>query len=171
MEVREVFEAKWNKFVDLVKGQMIIQSGNKKLNFAIAKLILSDAVSFWAAGYEEGGRWLKEFSDADPRRGALLRDILTSDLKFSEVKVSSGISPLAAGVSSLACGAVGFGISTLCNANIWVKIASTALPPALVFPSIKTASKAVAKQGQKKVINSYIEQLDKFKKAALTVLG
>lgn len=25
-------------------------------------------------------------------------------------------------------------------------------------------------QGQKKVINSYIEQLDKFKKAALTVL-
>ena len=149
MTSREVFEAKWNKFVDTVKGQMIVQSKNKKLTFAIAKLILSDSISFWAAGYEEGGRWLKEFCDSDARRGAVLREILINDIKFSEVKSKGGISPLAAGASALAGGAVGFGISTLCNANVWVKVASTVLPPALVFPSVKEVSKRVEKSGQK----------------------
>lgn len=168
---KERFESLWNDFIILVKGKLITTSSTQRLSTPLANLILSEAASVWGSEYELCGKWLSQFTEREPQKAELIRNIALNDMKFSDTPERKEIS-YQYNIIIPAIGAmVGLGISYFVGASKWVQAISTIAPAVLLYPAVKSFGKQQNNVNKSKTIEELIGQLDKYKNSILAVLS
>ena len=165
------FEKYWNKFTTKLKGALMGQMRNQPLTHSAASIVLSDIAMAWSLSYDDCGRWLLEYTQENPEKGAIITQILTQDMGFTEIPESKNF-PEIAKIAAPAAGAVlGFGISHFLNASILIQAISTIAPAALIYPVTKNLGESVKTAKQEILLNDYMEQLEKYRKSVLSVIN
>lgn len=165
------FENVWKKFITRLKGELMEQMKRAPLTFSVADITLSNAATAWSVSYDECGRWLTAYSQSEPDKGALISDILTKDMHFTEIAPAKGF-PQAAKIAIPAAGAVaGFCISHFLGAGFLVQAISTVAPAALLYPATASLSSTAESNGKTALLNDYLAQLDKYKTSVLSVIA
>lgn len=169
MTQKDNFERLWKDFISRLKGQILSQSKQKTLTYSYIKLLLENEVYSWDSDYEECGRWLKTYINENPRSGEMIRDILLNDMTFTEItpaKKSDILNYVVPAIGAIA----GLGISSILNAGIIVKIVSTVVPGAVLYPATKSVSSYINDYNNQKLIDDYIGQLDKYRLSIISVI-
>lgn len=168
---KDKFLSNWNDFITVLRGKLISTSRKQQLTYPLAKLILTDAALAWSSEYEVAGRWLNAYCAANPEKGQLVKQVLTTDMVFTEEQ-PQGELPAALTYVVPATGAVaGFAISRFCfTTSIWVQAAATLLPAALLYPAAKQMVEGRREQGKDRLINAYIDQLTKYRQSVESIL-
>lgn len=165
------FENVWKKFMIRLKGELMEQTKNAPLTFSVADITLSNAATAWSISYDECGRWLMTYSQTEPEKGALISDILTKDMRFTEIAPAKGV-PAAAKIAIPAAGAVaGFCISHFLGAGVLVQAISTVAPAALLYPATVSFSSTAESNSKAALLNDYLVQLDKYKTSVISVIA
>lgn len=168
---KEKFESLWNDFVILIKGKLITTSNNQRLSTPLANLILSDAVSTWTSEYEINGKWLYGFSEREPQKADLIRDILMNDMKFGDIEMrkelSNGIYYIVPAIGAIA----GLSISYLSGASKVIQAISTIAPAILLYPAVKKFGKQQAETNVHRFIEDIMQQLEKYHNSILSILS
>lgn len=167
---QQTFLALWDKFTTRLKGKLLRQLQKGSLDAGTLKLMLLNASAGWDSEQEEGGRWLHHYTQAHPKKGKLLRDILVEDMRFTEVTPQKTLPQAMEYILPVGGAAVGLGISTFFQAGWAVRAAATIGPGVLLYPAVKAVGDGSRKRGLRTTMDEYMEQLDKFKESALSVL-
>lgn len=166
----ELFEKYWEQFLIRVKGRMVSQAKKQELTYPLLKLLLKDISLSWDSDVEENGRWLRQYSEENPQKGEMIRQILLEDMEFSEV-LSNDKSPAAVNYIVPAAGAAaGYCISSVLHAGAAAKAISTVAPALLLYPSAKAIGENAKNKNQRESMEAYLSQLEKYRKGALSVL-
>lgn len=168
---RDRFEKLWDKFFARLKGKILAQADKQELTYPLMKLILADAKSDWMSEYDEGGRWLRDYMNENPAKGRLVYDILTDNISFSEVQKKSDSTGVVGLVAPLAGAALGFGVSSIFNAGVVVKIISAVVPAGLLFGTTKAMEPKLRHKRKQEQIDAYLSQLDKYKFSVISILS
>lgn len=168
---RDRFEKLWDKFFARLKGKILREADKQELTYPLMKLILTDAKSDWMSEYDEGGRWLRDYMNENPAKGRLVYDILTDNMSFCEVAKKSDSMGLVSLVAPLAGAALGFGISSIFNAGVVVKIISTVVPAGLIFGTTKAMEPKFKNKRKQEHMEAYFNQLEKYKLSVISVLS
>lgn len=169
MTQTENFERLWENFISKIKGKLINASMQKKLTFSYVKLILDNEIYAWDSDYDEEGRWLRQYTDENPRCGQLIKEILFNDMSFTEIEPPKKADGLKYAVPIVGA-AAGLGIASIFNANLIVKAISTVAPAAILFPTTKTVLSYFSDSNSQAMIDSYISQLDKYKNSIISII-
>lgn len=166
----EQFEKCWNIFLTRLEGRMMTQSKKQTLTYPFLNLMLSDACLCWGSEYEEGGRWLKKYSEAEPEKGKLIRQILMEEMRFSEISVKKDTADSWSYAIPIAGAAAGLGISHVLKAGMAAQAASTILPVVILYPSVKAAGENRSARMKKGMMKEYLSQLDKYRLRVASLL-
>lgn len=167
---QQTFEGLWEKFIVRLKGRMLRQSEKQPLDGPVVKLLLMDAALSWDSEQDECGRWLHSYAQDHPEKGKLLRDILVEDMHFTELAPQKELPEALTYVLPLAGAAVGLGAATYFQAGWLVKAAATVGPGVLLYPAVKAVGDSGREKNRRDAIGEYLDQLDKYKQSALSVL-
>jgi len=164
------FQELWDDFVSSFKGRLITESSKQELSFAIAKLSLAEVVSTWSSEYTINGRWLYKLIQEEPEKGKLVKEILTRDISLMEVKSAYSNSDRIKYIIPLGAGAIGYGVAHLAELATLGTACATLIPMAVAYPLATTHLSNKKNQQKESVINSYVNQLNKYKEAVISAL-
>lgn len=164
------FEELWQDFISSFKGNLITESRKQSLSFPIAKLALSEAVSTWTSEYTVNGRWLYKLIQDNPAKGNLVKEILTKDIALTEAKPKSAKSDSLKYIAAVGAGAVGYGISRALELETVGTACATLIPMAVAYPAAASYLTNQKEKAEKNLIESYVDQLGKFKESILSTL-
>ena len=169
--IRDKYESLWEDFLTLVRGKLISTAQKQTLSTPLANLILTDAAGSWEDEYSLYGRWLHQLSIDAPEKSNLIKGILVSDMKFSEVEkkriLPSYCDYLIPGTGAV----VGYLVSHCLSFGKLAQTATILVPAILLYPAVKMFRNNQKEIYKDKIINSYISQLEKFKNSVLSVLS
>lgn len=164
------FQELWKDFIDSFKGNLITESRNQEITFAIAKMALREAVSTWTSEYTINGRWLYKLLKSEPAKGELVKEILTKDIRLSEVGGAGSKSDSMKYFIPLAAGAIGYGIAHLAKFATVGTACATLVPMAVAYPvTVKYLSDRKDKYTES-MINAYVGQLNKYRESIMSAL-
>ncbi|RGN40159.1 hypothetical protein [Bacteroides oleiciplenus] len=164
------FEKLWDGFVTSFKGDLIGQSRKQTLTYPLVKLIFSDKVLTLTSEYGSFGRWLDEVIRNQPRKGKLIKELLTKDMVLTEERLNNEISSGMKYVAVGGAGALGFIAAKGMALGMLSTAVLTLAPMAIVYP---VATSYISTHKEKNIytlIDAYITQLDKYKKSISSVL-
>jgi len=164
------FQELWDDFVSSFKGRLITESSKQELSFAIAKLSLAEVVSTWSSEYTINGRWLYKLIQEEPEKGKLVKEILTRDISLMEVKSAYSNPDRIKYIIPLGAGAIGYGVAHLAELATLGTACATLIPMAVAYPLATTHLSNKKNQQKESVINSYVNQLNKYKEAVISAL-
>lgn len=165
------FEKLWSKFTTRLQGVLINKSKAQKLTYSIADIVLSDAAVSWSLSYDECGRWMSGYIKENPAKGALIKKILTEDMRFTEVPEKKNI-PVAAQIAvPIVTAALGGGISYLLHAKLAIIILSAVVPAVLSYPAVRSLNSSIEIKNKETLIKDYMQQLDKYKNSIVSILS
>lgn len=168
---KEKFVSLWNNFVSLTKGKLIQAAKGQDLTQPLANLILSETSHTWMSEHELNGKWLCKYTEENEKKASLIKEILLSDMRFDEIKQKS-IMPGYYTYLIPAIGAVaGYAIGDYFKFNDVWHIISTAVPAALLVPTVKAYRNEQLAKDKENIINLYIEQLTKYKNSIISILS
>ena len=166
----DYFEKYWEKFVTQLRGQMMTQAKKGIFSFASLNLILADCVGFWDSRYSEGGRWLDRYEKEHPDKAELIRDILLKDMKFQEEESGSLKKDFLKYVVPAGSAVAGLAIARVAGATTATQAICTLAPAAVAYPVTNNVVHTLNDNVKKKVIQSYMDQLNKYKKGVEGIL-
>ncbi len=147
------FERYWENFLNRLGGALMNESKKQEITYSVASVILSDTLMAWSLSYDECGAWLMRLKSEDPIKGELVSQILTNDIKFTEIEPKKALPPSAKAIAPV-CGAVlGFGISHALGAGAITQIISTVAPAALIYPATKSAEGMISENNKSAVVD------------------
>lgn len=164
------FQELWDDFVSSFKGNLITESSKQGLSFAIAKLSLSEAVSTWSSEYTINGRWLYKLIQEEPEKGKLVKEILTKDISLTEVKSESSNSDSLKYIIPVGAGAIGYGVAHMAGLATLGTACVTLIPMAVAYPLTTTHLSNRKDKEKERIINGYVNQLNKYKEAVMSAL-
>ena len=164
------FQELWDNFVSSFKGILITESSKQGLSFAIVKLSLSESVLTWSSEYTINGRWLYKLIQEEPEKGALVKEILTKDISLTEVKSESSNSDSLKYVIPVGAGAIGYGVAYMAGLTTLGTACATLIPMAVAYPLTTTLLSNRKDKEKERIINGYVNQLNKYKEAVMSVL-
>ena len=168
---KEKFESLWPDFITLVKGKLIDVASKQTLSTPLANLVLTDAVASWTSPYEINGRWLNKLMEELPEQGKLIYNILTQDMKLSDIK-SASVLPMYCNYLIPIIGAgVSYAVSSYYDASRLIQGLSTLLPAALLYPAVNQFRGIQKDRNIQINIDAYISQLDKYYQSIVSVLS
>ncbi len=168
--ITDKFDDLWTDFVSTFKGSLLMQARKQTLSFALVKLIFSETCLSWTSEYTVNGRWLDGFIKENPVKGALVKEILTKDMKLSEVIVDrNGMSFLKYAVP-VGVGAAGYSIAKLLELGTVGVATSTLVPLAVAIPIANSIVNNRKTDITEVLINGYVRQLDKYRDAVIAAL-
>lgn len=171
MEVLTVkFQELWNDFISSFKGSLITEANKQELSLGLVKIILSDAVSTWSSEYTINGRWLYKLMQDEPEKGKLVKEIITKDISLSEVKPESTNPENLKYIIPIGAGAIGYGAAYMAGLATVGTACSTLIPMAVAYPLAKTHISNKKSKEKERMINSYVDQLNKYKEAVISAL-
>ncbi len=170
MNSKESFERCWRKFLNRVKGNLLTQKEKQNFAYPVLKLILAEAVTDWENKYDECGRWLLDYCNANPQKGEIIQQIIFKDMKFVEIPPKKDRSKVVGLTASAAAAAIGFGVSSFCDASTAVTAAATLIPAAATFPAVNVAGGMVKAKNDADTLNEYINQLEKYRLSIVNVI-
>ena len=180
---KEKFESLWNDFSTLVKGKLITTAQKQSLTTPLAKLILSDAAGAWRDEYSTYGRWLQQLAKNESSKFELIKDVLINDMRFNDVELPSVLPNycdyLVPTISALTyvcfltafCACAGYAISKFWELGTIANAAFVIVPALLTYPAVKQYRKTQTETAVSKTIDSYMNQLEKFKNSILAILS
>lgn len=168
---REKFESLWEDFLTLVKGKLISTAQKQTLSTPLANLILTDAAGSWSDNYSVYGRWLQQLSADAPEKSSLIKEILVSDMKFSEIEKKNSLPSYCDYLIPGAGAVAGYVVSHCLSFGKIAQAATILVPAILLYPAVKMFRNNQEEIYKDKDINSYISQLEKFKNSVLSVLS
>jgi len=164
------FQELWQDFVSSFKGNLISESRKQKISFAIANMALGEAVSTWTSEYTINGRWLYKLMQDEPAKGELVKEIFTKDIALTEVKPSGAKSDSLKYLVPIGAGAVGYGVAHLAELATIGTACATLVPMAVAYPITTKYLSNQKEKEEKNVINSYVNQLNKYKESIMSAL-
>ena len=169
---RERFEVLWEEFINKIRASVTVDFKGHKINHALMTIILNDAKSSWENRYLEAGVWFTDYIEENPEKGALIRKILIDDMRFTEVNMKNPLnSPLTAPIASIVCAAAGFGITSLFTNSTIIKTIVPTVAFAATTGGVMLAKKNLAPAFDKKLVEAYISQLEKYKLGIISILS
>lgn len=166
----ENFRKNWDKFMDRLQGQLIIQAKNGILALVPSNLVLSECTGFWDSRHSEGGRWLEQYEKEFPEKAGMIRNILLKDMKFEELPIKRGNHGFLKYVIPAGSAAAGFAISKAVGAGAIVQAVCTAAPAAVAYPVTNNMLHTIDDSKKKEMIQSYLAQLSKYKAGIESIL-
>ena len=166
----EKFEHCWENFLTRVRGELMITAKTQKLSAAVAKFTLSAETDFWESEIQEGGRWLANYEKENPEKAAVIRDILLKDMTFTDEDTPKNGAEALKVALPIGAAAAGLTVSRLSGANNVVQVAATVIPAAASVPLAKSMAGNLKSDAQKKLIQAYLDQLDKYHKGVESCL-
>lgn len=168
---KEKFESLWNNFVSLVKSKLMQASRGRSLTQPLANLILSEAAHTWVSEYDLNGKWLYKYAEENEKKAALIKEILLTDMQFSEIKQKGTLPDYCNYIIPAIGAAAGYAIGEYFKFNnIW-HIVSTVAPAVLLVPAVKTYRNNQQSANKANSINLYIEQLTKYRDSIISILS
>lgn len=181
---QKTFVKLWEDFILSYKGKLITASNSREISFSSAKQLLSESSLCWTSGQEMCARWLRGLYEESPKRAELINEIITRDMTLNEVKVASSKGNISKIVIPVCVGIVGFAIAKKIFA---IKLIGTTITKMFTLRLVGAALMALvvalmayfivkgrlsAKHDRERfaIIDDYINQLDKYKKAIEDVL-
>lgn len=164
------FERLWDGFVTSFKGDLIGQSRKQTLTYPLVKLIFSDKVLTLTSEYGSLGRWLDEVIKSQPRKGMLIKELLTKDMTLTEEKLNNEISSTIKYAVVGGAGALGFIVSKGMDLGMISTTILTLAPMAIAYPVATSYISTRKEKGIYTLIDAYVTQLDKYKKSINSVL-
>lgn len=168
--ITQSFERVWNDFLSLFKGNLLTEAAKQELTLASARLMLAEAKLTWTTEYSLCGAWLSRLRKEDPRKGELVKTILTDDMKLSEAGLESYNGSAVKIAVPVGVGIAGFLISHFAGAGIIVQAGSTLIPAALTYPLSTQFVKDRRTKVENRIIDNYVAQLNKYKRSAISAL-
>ena len=182
MNAKEEFQDNWKKFSTQLKGRMLSFNGKTFSSSGYFNELLESEREFWSSNLQEGGRWLKDYSEKNPENGKTISGILCKDMCFMDVD-SSNANIIMSKVCRVVLGlAIGFSIVSFGD-SAWIqKLKESffmesllpyffALLCGIVFYFIgMSVDSALQAQNSHKLIEAYMKQLEKFKLSVESIL-
>lgn len=168
---KEKFESLWADFITLFKGKLIEVSNKQTLSASLARLILADAASTWSSDYEINGRWLQKFTQEEPRKAELIREIIEKDMTLQEIDKKSELPMYCDIILPFATAGIGFAVSYYLGYGKLAQACSALIPGALMYPAIKKFRNTQIKNNKQNAIDQYISQLDKYYNSIISILS
>lgn len=165
------FERCWKKFTDTLGGALIEESEKQTLTYSVASIILSNASMAWSLSYDECGRWLSSYKKENPEKGELAEQILTKDMRFTELPPKKNLPEAVNFIAPLGGAIVGGGIAHLLGTNIFIQVASAAVPAVLLYPTTKSIGNMIKRNNKEAVLTEYMAQLEKYRKSVISVIS
>lgn len=166
----EEFEKYWKKFATQLQGQIMTQAQKGVLIHSALNLILADCVGFWDSKYSEGGRWIDKYETEYPKNAEMIRDILLRDMKFTDEGKESFDHKVLKYIVPVGTAAVGFAISGFSKASMFARAVWTVVPAAAAYPIATNIVNMKADDAKEKLIQAYMDQLDKYKQSIESIL-
>lgn len=167
---KEHFDEQWSEFTTMVKGKLIAKAKKQTLSLPLANLILSDAASIWGSEYESCGRWLGNYSSFNPEKGGVIKQILFSDMAFSDLSTPTPIPDYFDYIVPAAGAALGYGAAYLLEGSKLMQVSSLLIPAVALYPAVKTFRNYQKEHIIEISIHQYLEQLNKYRDNILTIL-
>lgn len=164
------FKELWNDFASGFRGKLISESSRGTLKYSDVKLDLAEAAESWNSEYSIPGRWLYKLIADDPKRGELVRDILTNDLTVSEVAANGHNVEWVNVAAPAGLGAVGYTVAAIAHWGTVATLCSTIIPAVVAFPVAKAFTSAHNNKANDRLVEAYMEQLDKCRDAVEAAL-
>lgn len=171
MTNREIFLQNWTNFLSELRGKLLTTSKTQELSLPLANLVLSELSGYWFSSYDVKGVWFTEYCNTHINEGQCIMNILTNDLKFVTKEESPVMSNGTKYLLSLVGAALGFGVSSLFGVSRVIKVTATIIPMLAAFPLLNTYQEKQKIVNQKKVIDSYIDQLKKFETSICSIIN
>ena len=168
---KEKFESLWNDFGTLVKGKLITTAQKQSLTTPLAKLILSDAAGAWRDEYSTYGRWLQQLAKNESSKFELIKDVLINDMRFNDVELPSVLPNYCDYLVPTISACAGYAISKFWELGTIANAAFVIIPALLTYPAVKQYRKTQTETAVSKTIDSYMNQLEKFKNSILAILS
>lgn len=158
------FDDVWIHFETLIRGKLSDKTKSGKMDISYANIILDKSALIWFSGIGSEGKWLADFSQAEPEKGKEISRLLRSELTFSDNVpqknngryIKYGV-PVVGGVAANA-------IAKSLGAGGALSGAAGAVAVAAVYPVAKSYSEDVAKKEKSAMLDAYIAQLQLCKK-------
>ena len=168
---KDKFESLWIDFVTLVKGKLITTAKKQTLSTALANLILSEAAAAWSSDYEINGRWIMELEKEDMSKCELIKEVLTKDMKFSEIIMKKELPDYYNYLVPTIGAGVGYASSYLLDFGKIAQIVSIIAPAIMLYPAVKMFRQNQIENNIAQNVNSYLEQLAKYRDSVLAILS
>lgn len=168
---KDKFESLWIDFVTLVKGKLITTAKKQTLSTALANLILSEAAAAWSSDYEINGRWIMELEKEDMSKCELIKEVLTKDMKFSEIIIKKELPDYYNYLVPTIGAGVGYASSCLLDFGKIAQIVSVIAPAIMLYPAVKMFRQNQIENNIAQNVNSYLEQLVKYRDSVLAILS
>jgi hypothetical protein len=165
------FEELWEDYISSFKGSLISQTNNQPMSYHLAKRTLEEVTLSWLSEFDRRGRWVMRLEKEFPDKGDVVKDIIRNDISIKEI--ASSDSHVSASKYLLPAGlaAVGYFAAKLLAYNP-IKTACLVLIPALIsVPILNNHLKNRQKNKEDAIIDSYVNQLNKYKVAILEELN
>lgn len=164
------FQELWQDFISSFKGSLITESRKHAVQFPVAKMALSEAISTWTSKYTINGRWLYKLIQENPEKGGLVKEIITKDIALEEIKSASTNYDSLKYIIPLGAGAVGYGIARLTGLATLGTACATIAPMVIAYPIAKTYLSNQNEKARINLINGYVNQLNKHKESIMSAL-
>lgn len=168
--ITQRFEELWNNFVTSFKGSLLGESRKQTLTYPLAKLLLQDAILTWNEDYSINGAWLRQLTKDEPKKAAIVKEILNDDMHLTETDVKQSDDTLVRYGIPIGSGIAGLAISNALSASALVQAASTIGPMAIAIALCHSHIKSKKATTVSLMVDDYVEQLDKYKQAIIATL-
>ena len=167
----ESFELLWKSFLTLLRGKLIVASKSRELSVSAANQILMESAGMWRSDYDAAGRWLINLEKSNPQVGKLVRDIVYTDMKFTQIDVKQSNSRIVDYAVTAGAGAVGYGICLWADSSKLVTVLSVIGLGALGYVVSTSVHKVKSQQKDNQIIDEYMNQLAKFHDGIVSILN
>lgn len=168
---KEKFQSLWADFIALLKGKLIGASNKQTLSVNLARLILTDAASSWFSEYEINGKWLQGYTQKEPQKAELIRQILEEDMTFQENEGKKELPMYCDFLIPLATAGIGFAVSYYLGYGRLIQACSTLIPGVLTYPAVKRVRNSQIESNKQVAIDLYVAQLDKYYNSIISILS
>lgn len=166
----QTFENRWSRFELRIRMKLSPLFQKETPTLAVANIALRQATENWFTKYDVDGKWLCDISADNPDKAALITEILKKDLCFATQVDNSTFSKLVLYSVPVLGGVVGFGISSWLQWTTLAKVAATLIPTSVLYPTVSSLAKSSDEKRSVDTVTSYIQQLDQYKAAIISVL-
>lgn len=158
------FDDVWIHFETLIRGKLSDNTRSGKMDINHANIILDKSALVWFSGAGTEGKWLADFSQAEPEKGKEISRLLRSELTFSDnIAQKNNANYIKYGVP-VAGGIAANAIAKSLGAGGALSGAAGAAAMAAMYPVAKSYSEDVAKKEKSIMLDAYITQLQLCKK-------
>lgn len=168
---KDKFESLWTDFITLVKGKLISAATKQNLSTSLANLILSEAAYSWSSEYEINGKWLSNLRNTNAKKAELVNEVLLTDMHFTDMKMKGELSIYYNYIIPIVGAFAGYAIGSYFDCGKIVLTASIIIPAVLLYWAVNIFRKRMNESNNEKLIEAYIQQLEKYKNSVAAILS